>query len=314
MVTAEFESNLPTYNEEVYQKVAQALGERLKRNVALAPYTTFQIGGKANLFFVTEKPEELIFAVRTAGKLLLRFFVLGGGSNVLVSDSGFQGLVIKNECRQVWIDGTQVTTQSGTLLNDVINSTCRHSLSGLEFAAGIPGTVGGAVRGNAGAFGEAIGDILEQAVVLNPNGEIKEVNRDFFQFGYRESKLKQTGEILLSATFALKKQSTAEVEKRIEDNLRKRRESLPWKDKSAGCFFKNILQGGTKVSAGLLLDQIGAKGMREGGAEVSAKHANFIINSGNAGSEDIARLARKLKNRVKEKFDIDLEEEVVYIN
>lgn len=313
MLTTEFKSDLPTYNQEVYRKASEVLGKKLKQNVALAPYTTFRIGGKADLFFLAEKPEELIFAVRTARKLSLRFFVLGGGSNVLVSDSGFKGLVIKNECRQVWIKEKKVTCQSGVLLTDVVSSTCQHSLSGLEFAAGIPGTVGGAIRGNAGAFGESIGDILERAVVLSPNGEIKEVDKDFFQFGYRQSILKRTGEVLLSATFQLKSRNSEQIEKKVEDNLQKREERLPWREKSAGCFFKNIVQSETKISAGLLLDRIGAKGMREGGAEVSTKHANFLINSGNARADDIIRLARKLKSEVKEKFDIDLEEEVVYI-
>jgi UDP-N-acetylmuramate dehydrogenase len=313
MLTTEFKSDLPTYNLEVYRKASEALGKKLKQKTVLAPYTTFRIGGKADLFFLAEKPEELIFAVRTARKLSLPFFVLGGGSNVLISDSGFKGLVIKNECRQVWIEEKKVTCQSGVLLTDVVNLTCQHSLSGLEFAAGIPGTVGGAIRGNAGAFGESIADILERAVVLSPNGEIKEVDRDFFQFGYRQSILKRTGEVLLSATFQLKSRNNEQIEKKIEDNLQKREERLPWREKSAGCFFKNIVQSETKISAGLLLDRMGAKGMREGGAEVSTKHANFLINSGNARADDIVRLARKLKSKVKEKYDIDLEEEVVYI-
>jgi UDP-N-acetylmuramate dehydrogenase len=313
MLTTEFKSDLPTYNLEVYRKASEALGKKLKQKTVLAPYTTFRIGGKADLFFLAEKPEELIFAVRTARKLSLPFFVLGGGSNVLISDSGFKGLVIKNECRQVWIEEKKVTCQSGALLTDLVELTCQRSLSGLEFAAGIPGTVGGAVRGNAGAFGESIGGILENAVVLGPKGEIKEGNKDFFQFGYRQSRLKQSGEILLSATFRLKEQKSEEIAKRVQGNLRKREECLPWREKSAGCFFKNIVQSETKISAGLLLDRMGAKGMREGGAEVSTKHANFLINSGNARADDIVRLARKLKSKVKEKYDIDLEEEVVYI-
>jgi UDP-N-acetylmuramate dehydrogenase len=313
MVTAEFKSDLPTYNQEVYKKAYEALGKKLKQNVTLAPYTTFRIGGKAQLFFLAEKPEELIFAIRTVQKLSLRFFVLGGGSNILVSDSGFKGLVIKNECRQVRTYENKVTCQSGALLTDLVELTCQRSLSGLEFAAGIPGTVGGAVRGNAGAFGESIGGILENAVVLDHNGEIKEGNKDFFQFGYRQSRLKQSGEILLSATFRLKEQKREEIAKRVQGNLRKREERLPWREKSAGCFFKNIDQSETKISAGLLLDRIGAKGMREGGAEVSTRHANFLINSGNAKADDIIRLALRLKSKVKEKFDIDLEEEVVYI-
>jgi UDP-N-acetylmuramate dehydrogenase len=219
MVTFEFKSELPTTNQEVYRKASEALGKKLKQNIAVAPYTTFRIGGKADLFFSADKPEELIFAVRTAQKLSLRFFVLGGGSNVLVSDSGFEGLVIKNECRQVWIDHRIITCQSGLLLTDLVELCYQHSLAGLEFAAGIPGTVGGAVRGNAGAFGESIGGILKKAVVLGHKGEIKEVDKDYFQFGYRQSSLKGRGAILMAATFELKKQKSEEITKRMGDNL-----------------------------------------------------------------------------------------------
>ena len=314
IVTAKANSSIPTRKKEVYERLSEALGRKLKKDVALAPYTTLGIGGKADLFFRATNPEELAFAVRTAQKLQLQFFLLGGGSNVVISDSGFRGLVIRNECRKVLVNRNRVTCQSGAVLSDVIKLACQRSLSGLEFAAGIPGTVGGAVRGNAGAFGVSAGEMLTSAVILTEKGDTKEVNKGFFGFGYRESGLKRTADVLLSATFELKKQSKQEIEERIKRNLKKREENLPWQEKSAGCFFKNIINGDKKISAGFLLDRTGAKGMREGDAEVSTKHANILINSGNAKAEDVKRLARKLKIKVKEKFDIDLEEEVVYIN
>ncbi len=313
-MTAKANSSIPTPKKEVYERLSEALGRKLKKDVALAPYTTFGIGGKADVFLRATNPEELAFAIRTAQKLHLRFFVLGGGSNIVINDSGFRGLVIRNDCRKVLVNQNRVTCQSGAVLSDVIKLACQRSLSGLEFAAGIPGTVGGAVRGNAGAFGESLGDLLTNAAILTEKGETKEVNKDFFRFGYRESRLKRARDVLLSATFELKKQNWREIEERIERNLKRREESLPWQEKSAGCFFKNIIDGDKKISAGFLLDRAGAKGMREGDAEVSTKHANILINSGNAKAEDVKRLARKLKMKVKQKFDIDLEEEVVYIN
>lgn len=313
-MTAKANFSIPTRKKEVYKRLSEALGRRLEKDVALAPYTTFGVGGKADLFFRPTNPEELVFAIRTAQKLQLRFFVLGGGSNVVISDSGFRGLVIRNECRKVLVSQNRVTCQSGAVLSEVTRLACQRSLSGLEFAAGIPGTVGGAVRGNAGAFGESVGEVLTSAVILAEKAEAKEVNNGFFGFGYRESRLKRTRDVLLSVTFELKKQSKQEIEERIKRNLEKREENLPWQEKSAGCFFKNIINGDKKISAGFLLDRAGAKGMREGGAEVSTKHANILINSGNAKAEDVKRLARKLKTKVKQKFDIDLQEEVVYIN
>ena len=299
--------------KEVCRKLSVDLGNRLKPDVILAPYTTFGIGGKADFFYPVVKPDELVYAVQTAQKLKLRFFILGGGSNVLVSDSGFKGLVIKNECRDVWIDHHTVTCQSGALLNLVIKKALDSSLSGLEFAVGIPGTVGGAVRGNAGAFGKAVGDVLIKAVVLSRHNEIKEVERDYFRFGYRDSVLKQNGDIVLSVTFGLKKKNKKRIEKQIEEYRKSRNANLPWKEHSAGCFFKNVVQGEKKISAGYLLDQLGVKGMRVGDAQVSVKHANFLVNQKKARAQDVKKLSSKLKRMVRKEFNINLEEETVYI-
>jgi UDP-N-acetylmuramate dehydrogenase len=306
--------SVPTNRKkEVCQKLSAVLGNRLKPDVILAPYTTFGIGGKADFFYPVVKPDELVYAVRTAQKLKLRFFILGGGSNVLVSDSGLKGLVIKNECRDIWIDHHTVTCQSGALLNLVIKKVLNSSLSGLEFAVGIPGTVGGAVRGNAGAFGKAVGDVLIKAVVLTRHNEIKEVERDFFQFGYRDSALKQNGDIVLSVTFGLKKKNKKRIAKQMEEYRKSRNANLPWKEHSAGCFFKNIVQGEKKISAGYLLDQLGVKGMQVGDAQVSVKHANFLINRKKAKAQDVKKLSSKLKRMVRKEFNINLEEETVYI-
>ena len=196
----------------------------------------------------------------------------------------------------------------------MVNRACARGLAGLEFATGIPGTVGGAVRGNAGAFGKSIGDRLTQAVLLTSAGDIKEVGPDYFRFAYRESKLKGTGDVLLSATLQLRKGDRARIRGRMADNLKKRRESVPWKEKSAGCFFKNVVLNGKKVSAGLLLDRLGAKKMHQGDARVFAGHANILINSGSASAADVRRLAARLRRKIEEKFGIKLEQEVVYIN
>lgn len=313
MVTTKVKSTLLTGKKEVYKKLFEALGGRLKQDVALASYTTFGIGGKADLFYQARGPEELVRVIRTAQELRLRFFILGGGSNILVSDSGFRGLVIRNECHDILTNRDSIICQSGAFLSDVINQACKLSLSGLEFAAGIPGTVGGAIRGNAGAFGKSVSDVLTKAVILTERGEIKEIDKGYFRFAYRESRLKQTKDILLSATFKLKKQAREEIEEKIRSNLKERERSLPLKEKSAGCFFKNVIESDRKISAGFLLDQIGARDMHEGDAKVSIQHANILANAGNARAADVKKLARRLKKKVKEKFDIDLEEEIVYI-
>ena len=314
METTQVRSTRSTRKKEVYERLFGALGDELESDVTLAPHTTFGIGGKAAFLCRAAKTDTLIFAVRTAQALKMRFLLLGGGSNLLISDAGFKGLVIKNESDDVLVSGNKVTCQSGALLKDAVNKACAQGLSGLEFATGIPGTVGGAIWGNAGAFGKSVGDRLTEAVVLTSAGDIKEVKRDYFRFAYRGSELKTTGDVLLSATLQLKKGDKARIKGRMADNLKKRRESLPWKDKSAGCFFKNVVLNGKKVSAGLLLDQVGAKRMHQGDAQVFAGHANILINAGSASSADVKRLATRLRRKIRDKFGIKLEQEVVYIN
>lgn len=302
------------YQKEVFENLFETLGQDLKPKEKLGPYTTFGIGGEADFFYVARKPKDLIKAIQSAKELSLPFFVLGRGSNVLVSDSGFKGLVIKNQCDRVILSDKEITCQSGALLDDLVSLSCADSLSGLEFAAGIPGTVGGAVYGNAGAWGKTVGDLLSEAVILNSPGRIERVPKEYFEFGYRESRLKKNKDILLSATFGLKPEEKEKIKKEIEDNLEERRKRLPQKEKSAGCFFKNVVDHGKKISAGFLLDQVGAKRMRQGDAAVFEGHANILINSGRAKAENIRRLASLLKGKVREKFGIELEEEVVYLS
>ncbi|MGB8657655.1 MAG: UDP-N-acetylmuramate dehydrogenase [Candidatus Zixiibacteriota bacterium] len=314
MATTTVSLNRSNRRPEVYEELSGVLGGQVRRNVILAPYTTFGIGGKADLFYPVTRPEDLVYAVRTAQKLRVRVLVLGGGSNVLISDSGFRGLVILNRCADMHVSQDAISCQSGAWLSDVVHQAGDSALAGLEFAAGIPGTVGGAIRGNAGAFGQAVGDLLVKAIILTANGEIQEVKKDYFQFAYRESTLRQNGDILLSAKLRLQKGHPEEIKEKIEVILKKREASLPWKEMSAGCFFKNVLEGGRRVSTGLLLDRIGAKRMRIGDAQVSTKHANIIINAGKARALDVKKLARQLKIKAREKLGIYLDEEVVYIN
>jgi UDP-N-acetylmuramate dehydrogenase len=302
------------YQKEVFEDLFGTLGHDLKRNEKLAPHTTLGIGGEAEFFYVARRSEDLVRAIQAAKDAGIPVFVLGGGSNVLVSDSGFKGLVIKNLCVEIYLNDRKIACQSGAWLDDVVSLACENSLSGMEFAAGIPGTVGGAVFGNAGAFGRAVGDLLTEAVILTRGGSVERVEKGYFEFGYRESKLRETKDSLLSATFELSTGEREKIQGELKKNSEERRKKLPQEEKSAGCFFRNVVSNGKKVSAGFLLEQIGAKKMRQGDAAVFEKHANILINSGKAKAKDIRKLARSLKQRVKDKFDIDLEEEVVYLS
>ncbi|MCJ7582225.1 MAG: UDP-N-acetylmuramate dehydrogenase, partial [Candidatus Aminicenantes bacterium] len=190
-----------------------------------------------------------------------------------------------------------------------------NNLSGLEFMAGIPGTVGGAVFGNAGAFKQNIGECLKRAVILDSNSRIVKVNKAHFNFSYRHSRLKEHHDILLKASFALKESKKEDITKKINGNLEKREANHPpWDTACAGSYFKNpILPDGNKIPAARLLDRVGAKGLQVGGASVYEFHANFIINSDNAAAHDVRNLASELKLRVQEEFGIILEEEVIYL-
>jgi UDP-N-acetylmuramate dehydrogenase len=308
--------NPKAYPEGIKQKLFEILGENLKTGELLAPHTTFRIGGPADFFYPASTPEELIKGINTAKEFSLPYFVLGGGSNLLVSDSGFRGLIIKNLCRKVLIQENKVSAQSGTLLSELVDLSEELGLADLEFAAGIYGTLGGAVYGNAGAFGKAICEVLDEGIILTSKGKLEIVNRDYFEFDYRHSKLKSSRDILLSATLVLQKEDREKIRKKIEENLKVRKSRLPEEEGSAGSFFKNIKSSKTcssGVSAGYLLEQVGAKEMRMGDAKVFSKHANIIINAGNATSEQVRNLTRILKEKVKEKFNIELEEEVIYL-
>lgn len=303
---------LDTKTKKIRKELKKILGENLKEKEVLAPYTTFKIGGEADFFLRAERIDELVNAVLVARELNMPYFVLGNGSNILVSDEGFRGLVIKNDCRRIDVIDTKISCLSGAWLEDLVNLSKEKSLEGFEFCAGIPGTVGGAVFGNAGAFGKSIGNFLEEAVILTSSGNIEIVEKEYFEFDYRESKLRTTKDLLLSAVFKLKKGKKDLIEQKIAENLTKRKKTIPYDKASAGCFFKNIKN--KSLSAGHLLDQIGAKKLSVGDAKVFSKHANIIINSKNAKAKEVKRLARILKEKVKVKFNVDLEEEVIYLS
>jgi UDP-N-acetylmuramate dehydrogenase len=301
------------FRESIRESLLENLGESVKFDLPLAPHTSFRIGGPADFFFEALSPWELINAVLVSRSLGIEYFILGGGSNLLVSDAGFRGLVIKNGCTALLTDGDTPGVQSGFWLNDLVERTADLGLSGLEFLAGIPGTVGGAIYGNAGAFGKSIGDLLERGVVFDPDRGFKTVERDYFEFNYRSSKLKRSAEIVVSASFHLESKTAAEVKSKVEEVRALRKEKHPQKQGSIGCFFKNIEENGKTIPVGRLLEQVGAKEMVVGNAAVFDRHANIIVNRGGARSSEVRRLTDILKKRVQERFGYLLEPEVVFL-
>lgn len=283
-----------------------------RKRVRLAPYTTFKIGGLAEYFFEAKTKEDLIKAIETAKKFKLPFFILAGGSNILISDDGFKGLVIKNQNNKIRIEGSKIVVEAGSKLNELVKVCLKESMSGLEWSAGIPGTIGGAIRGNAGAFEKSIADSVEKVEVLEINSElkIKIYETKDCKFDYRTSIFKEKNNlIVLSAEIKLEKDDREKIKERVERYLNYRKNKHPLEFPSAGSIFKNPKDN----AAGILINQCGLSGSKIGQAQISEKHSNFVINLGGAKAEDVCKLINLIKEKVKEKFGIQLEEEIQFL-
>ncbi len=283
----------------------------------MSEYSHFKIGGRADYFFEAETLAELVRAVKICRKSNFPYYVIGAGCNLLFDDQGFRGIIIKNAAKGISLrkERGEVEALSGTSLNELVDFCLQRGLAGVEILAGIPGTVGGAVFSNAGAFGKSMGDLLKEAILLDEEGKKIRVSRDYFAFDYRDSFLKRKHLLLLKAVFILQPGEKERIKETIEENLKSRENKHPPQNTAyAGSYFKNpVFPDGKKVAAAYLLDQVGAKALKVGGAAVSSLHSNFIINQENASSRDIRALAQELKGRVKDKFNIELEEEVIYL-
>ncbi|HET9946991.1 MAG TPA: UDP-N-acetylmuramate dehydrogenase [Patescibacteria group bacterium] len=288
-----------------------------QKNISLESYTTFHIGGPADEFVIVHSADELTDAVLYAKEKKISYFILGSGANILVGDKGFRGLVIKNESDKIETIETKITAESGVTISHLIEIAKEKGLSGFEHFAGIPSTVGGALWQNLHFLSPDrtktvfIADILESAVILTEEGEQKKVEKDYFQFGYDESILHSNHAIVLSATFSLKEKKKEEIEKVIEENISWRKEKHPenavWT--SAGSVFKKIEGHG----AGRLIEQVGLKGYQIGGAKISEKHANFIVNADNATADDVMRLIDLVKEKVHMQLGLTMETEISFV-
>ncbi len=304
-------------SKETVNALREALGDQVEFDKPLAPLTTYRTGGSARYFISVSTGEQLSQAVKTAANLQLRFFVIGGGSNLLVADSGYDGMIIKVSVKGLSMKAdTSVEVGAGEDLMALVDFATQNGLTGMEFAAGIWGTVGGAIYGNAGAYGGEIKDVLTGLTLADREGNIRHVDPQYCRFDYRDSYLKETGEIVIDAVFGLSHGDRKAIEAKVKEILALREKKHPTRGRSAGCFFKNIPDAGAqfgKLPAGRLLEEAGAKGLSVGGAVVFDKHANMIVNTGTATSKDIRQLADIMKKKVFDKFGIVLEEEVIQL-
>ncbi len=293
------------------QTALEAEGLEPLREVPLSQYTTFRIGGPADLLVVTHTAHELACAVTVAQAHEVPWWILGGGSNVLVSDAGVRGLTIVNRCRGIQLcPGHRVWAESGVLLAGLARETIRAGLAGMEWAVSVPGTVGGAIVGNAGAHGGCIADRLLWAEVLHPDGKRVTYPAAALELTYRSSRLK-TGElkgVVLSAAFQLEPGAGALLRQRAAEYLAYRRQTQP-AEASVGSIFRNP----PGDFAGRLIEAAGLKGAQEGQAQISAVHANFIINRGGATAADVVRLINRAQQAVWQQFGIRLEPEILLV-
>ncbi len=295
----------------------ETIGKPLSRDVPLKEMSSFRIGGPADLFFEAATGEELAAAIGFARGTGVPFYVIGGGYNILFADEGYRGLIVRNRTQGLLPvpERGEIEVLSGTPLARLLQHALDGGLEGLEFLAGIPGTVGGALYGNAGAFGRAMGDVFVRARLLGDDGVERPATREDMAFGYRHSALKTRPAVALSVVLKAVPGDPERVRKAVRENMECRRERQPaWGTPCAGSYFKNpVREDGKKVPAGRLLEEAGAKGLRVGDAAVFPGHANFLINLGGARAADVLALAAELKKRVRENSGIVLEEEVIYL-
>lgn len=298
--------------DERYQKIINMLGkEKVRVNEPMADHTTFKIGGPADMLVEVDSEEELVGVLEAVKELGLSYFILGGGSNILVGDKGINGVVIKIKTVKLEVKKMGgkclAIVGAGVPVNVLLNKLIENSVAGLEFMAGIPGTMGATVACNAGAWQKSLSDVVMRVKVLSPEGKIKWFDKEECGFEYRHSRFKGGKDIILEVELELNVGNQEEIKKQINENLEKR--SYQPKEPSAGCVFINP----KPLSAGVLIEQCELKGKKIGGAKISEKHANFIVNVVNAKAADVVALIDLAKKEVKNKFNIDLKEEILRV-
>jgi UDP-N-acetylmuramate dehydrogenase len=306
---------------QLLAELERALGvDRIRVDALLGPLTTFRVGGPADYLFEARSADEVVLAVHTARACELPVTPLGGGSNVLVSDAGVRGLVVLVRDRHVERVGPDVVSAgAGLTINGLVRWTVGQGLAGLEAWAGTPGTVGGALYGNAHFQGRNIGDLVRDVRLVTPAGDVVALQQSAMRFAYDASRLQTTREIALSARFVVGAGNPEALRAIARQSLAFRKRTQPLDVPSAGCIFQNPdpsrdrVPDGIPPSAGALVDRAGLKGQSLGAARVSPVHGNFIVHDGAAAASDIRALVERCKHDVHDKFGVTLREEIVYL-
>lgn len=319
----------------MFEKLKEVLID-VKENEPIAPYTTFKLGGPAKYFYNAKTADQLLQSVKVAEELGLPYFIIGWASNMLVSDNGFDGLLIKNSSENITVNGNEIIADSGVNISRLVGEATKAGLSGLEFAAGIPGTVGGAIFGNAGAYGKGFGEVVK-SVKIYRDKKVFDLPPSELGFSYRQSNLKDSGGIILSANVLLEKVDNKIVQSKIVEILKGRKDRVPF-EPSAGCVFKNFdlsevevdreriikelditaeeydkATSHGKLAVGYIFDKLGLKGKIIGGCQISPKHSAFFVNIGNCKAEHVMMLISDVKMRVRNQLGLQLQEEIRYL-
>ena len=298
--------------EEIIKRLEQTVeSNQFLREEPMKKHITFRVGGPAACFLTPSTKEQIREILHICQEEKTPYFILGNGSNLLVSDQGFDGVVLQvyKNMNQVTVEGEHLRVQAGALLSATARKALEAGLTGMEFAAGIPGTMGGAAVMNAGAYGGEMKDILESVTVLTPEGEQKELKNEELQLGYRTSVVKEKGYIVLEAVLSLKKGDPEAIKSRMDELKEQRVTKQPLEYPSAGSTFKRP-EG---YFAGKLIQDAGLRGYQVGGAQVSEKHCGFVINKENATAKDVVDLIHDVQRIVYEKFQVQLETEVKFL-
>lgn len=299
-------------NETLYEYVCELVGkENVLRDEPMSRHTTFRVGGEAEYLVQVPDKEAMVQLVKKFHQIEVPYHVIGNGSNLLVGDKGIRSFVLNTSAKmkKMEVDGEHITVEAGEMLSRVAAAAKEHALSGLEFASGIPGTIGGAVVMNAGAYDGEMKMVVEKVTVVSEGGEVMELDNHTMEFGYRTSIIKNRPFIVLQTVLKLTKGNKEEIRAKMEDFAKRRREKQPLEYPSAGSTFKRP-EG---YYAGKLIMDAGLRGFRIGGAQISEKHCGFVINVGNADATDISDLIDEVTERVRDKFGVQLETEIIRI-
>lgn len=292
--------------DELIKKIPK---DKVLINESMSKHTTFKAGGVADFFVEVQDVQELIYVLKLAKSLRIKLCVIGNGSNIIVKDTGFRGIVVKLNFKQLKIEKDKIIVGAGVPVALLSEFAYRNEIQGYEFLGGIPGTIGGAVKMNAGAYGAEIKDVILETTVLDEKYNIRKLTNEEQNFAYRHSIFFEKKWIIISSIFKIQKGNKEEIKNKRNEMMTARKEKQPIDMPNAGSIFKRM----EKCIPAQLIDQAGLKGYTIGGAQISTKHAGFIVNTGNATANDIMKLIKYTKEKVKEKFGIELELEVIVL-